>query len=220
MVQPTPTATDKAIKRDGRIVIALMSLFCKLDFPQSIDIRDDRPTLACANHRSLLDVFCAAAFCTSADVSCRFLVSAKYFENKITGRWLRRIGCIPLSAENKEEAFAEAKASLERGELIGIMPEGRLMTAKYRNPQVGPARPGASELARAANAYMRPIVFHNAETVWPKGRPPRLRLRRPTVTLILSDEHFEPTDDPQADVDQVMAALAAMLDDLDALDAT
>lgn len=197
-----------------------MSIFCKLDLPESIDIRADRPTLACANHRSLLDVFCAAAFCTAADVSCRFLVNARYFENKIMGGWLRRIGCIPLSSKNKEEAFAEAIASLERGELIGIMPEGRLVPPDERTPQVGPARPGAAELAAAANAYMRPIVFHNTERVWRKGRPPRLRFRRPTVTLILGEEHFEPSDDLQSDVNQVMAALSQMLDDLDAREAT
>lgn len=213
---PTPTATQKAIQRDGRIAMRVMRLFCKPDLPNSIRLHDGRPVLACGNHQSLLDVFLAAAFCNTTGVSCRFLVQARYFDNPILGRWLRRIGCIPLNSKTKVSAFAEARAALERGELVGIMPEGRLTPPDERRPQVGPGRPGASELARSVNAWMRPICFHNTGTVWPRDKWPRPRLRRPTVTMRLSDTHFEPTDDPQGDVDQVMAALTEMLADLDA----
>ena len=210
-----PTATQKAIQRDGRIAIWVMRLFCKLDLPDGIRLHDGRPVLACGNHQSLLDVFCAAAFCASTGVSCRFLVQARYFKNPILGRWLRRIGCIPLNSKTKRSAFVEARAALERGELVGIMPEGRLTPPSERTPQVGPARPGAAELAGSVNAWMRPICFHNTGTVWPRDKWPRPRLRRPTVTLRLGDAHFESTDDAQADIDQVMAALTDMLTELD-----
>ena len=220
MVQPTPTATEASIQRDGRLVLRMLRLFCKVDLPTHLEFDADRPTLACGNHRSLLDVFMSAAFCASAGLSCRFLVNAKYFSNPLAGRWLRRIGCIPLNAETKDEAFADAKASLARGELIGIMPEGRLVPAKDRvDHQVGRARPGAAELAYEANAWLRPICFHNTGRVWPRGKWPIPRLwNRPTVTMVLADEVFEPTGDPQADMDQVMAHLSKMMDELDAVD--
>ncbi len=220
MAQPTPTATIKNIQRDGRLVIRLSKLFCKLDLPEHLEFNADRPTLACGNHRSLFDVFLSAAFCASADVGCRFLVNAKYFSNPVAGRWLRRIGCIPLNAETKEEAFREAIRSLDRHELIGIMPEGRLVPAKDRvDHQVGRARPGAAELANEAGALLRPIVFHNSGRVWPRGKWPIPRLwKRPTVTMKLGDVEFEPTNDPQADMDKVMAELSRMLDELDAVD--
>lgn len=220
MVQPTPTATAASIQRDGRLVIRMLKLFCKVNLPEHLEFDADRPTLACGNHRSLLDVFMSAAFCAAAGVSCRFLVNAKYFSSPLAGRWLRRIGCIPLNAETKEEAFRDATASLARGELIGIMPEGRLVPAKDRvDHQVGRARPGASELASEAGALLRPICFHNTARVWPRDKWPIPRLwKRPTVTMVLSDEVFEPTDDPQADMDKVMAHLSKMMDDLDAVD--
>ena len=220
MAQPTPTATIKSIQRDGRLVIRLSKLFCKLDLPKHLEFDPDRPTLACGNHRSLFDVFMSAAFCASANVGCRFLVNAKYFSNPIAGRWLRRIGCIPLNADTKEEAFREATESLHRMELIGIMPEGRLVPAKDRvDHQVGRARPGAAELANEAGALLRPIVFHNTGRVWPRGKWPIPRLwKRPTVTMVLSDTVFEPSDDPQADMDKVMAELSKMMDELDAVD--
>lgn len=217
MTRPTPTATQADIQRDGRLVLRLAKLFCTLDLPgEGLEIAQDRPTLVCGNHRSLFDVFCAAAFCATTNLGCRFLVQATFFDNAITGRWLRRIGCIPLNTETKEAAFAEARASLESGQLIGIMPEGRLVPAHERLPQVGPARPGASELATLAGAYLRPIAFHNTEKVWPRGKWPRFRWRRPHVTMQLSDVHIVPTNDPQADMDKVMGVLTEMLDRLDA----
>ena len=221
MTRPTHTATRADIQRDGRLVLRIAKLFCKLELPgEGIEIAQDRPTLVCGNHRSLFDVFCAAAFCATTGLSCRFLVQATFFDNAITGRWLRRIGCIPLNSKTKDAAFADAMASMENGELIGIMPEGRLVPAHERLPQVGPARPGASELATAAGAYLRPIAFHNTEKVWPRGKWPRFHRKRPRVTMLLSDEHVVPTNDPQADMDRVMALLTEMLDGLDASDPT
>ena len=148
-----------------------------------------RPTLVAGNHQSLLDVFMAAAFCYQTNLSCRFLVQARYFENKLAGRWLRRIGCIPLSAENKDEAFAEILAALERGEIIGIMPEGRLTKPEKRQPQVGPFRVGVAEIARESGASVRPITFHRSGLAWPRDKWPKIRFRnRPIVTMRLQDE--------------------------------
>lgn len=221
MRPPTPTKTAAAIQRDGRISIRLMRLFARLELPDQVPVHDDgRPTLAAANHRSLLDVFCAAALCASANVSCRFLVQARYFDQPLIGRWLRRIGCIPLNNKTKQAAFDTAIESLRAGELVGIMPEGRLVPSEERD-QVGRARPGVGELVAQTNAWIRPVVFHNTEVVWPRDGWPRPRLRRPTVTLELGppiDVAALAAENPQAAADEIMAALAEELDRLDAID--
>jgi 1-acyl-sn-glycerol-3-phosphate acyltransferase len=185
-MQPKPTATDKQIKRDGRLLLQLMKAIAKVRMPSGIDVDPDRSTIAAGNHQSLLDVFLAAGFCHANNVSCRFLVNARYFSNPLAGRWLRRIGCIPLDKRTKDEAFAEAARSLERFELIGIMPEGRLTKPEERNPQVGPFRAGVAELARETDSIVRPITFHQSGLAWPRGKWPKLRLRnRPVVTMRL-----------------------------------
>ena len=216
MVKPAPTASAREIQRDGRRAIRFMRIFCRLDLPSEIRVHPHRPTIACGNHQSLLDVFCAAAFTASTGVSCRFLVNARYFSNGLIGRWLIRIGCIPLDRHTKDNAFTEALQSLANRELIGIMPEGRLTPPDERSPQVGQLRPGAAELAREAGAVLRPIAFHNTGIVWPRNRWPRLRLRRPTVTLRLSEEWIEPSDDPEHDMDRIAKILTDMLHELDA----
>lgn len=182
-----------------------------------IDVDPDRPTIVAGNHQSLLDVFMSAAFCHQADVSCRLLVQSRYFENKLANRWLRRIGCIPLSGENKDEAFAEIRAALDRRELVGIMPEGRLTKPAERDPQVGPFRPGVAELARETGAVVRPITFHRSGLAWPRGKWPKLRLRnRPIVTMRLGEPvELDGPDDP-ANAKLIEDAMTELLTELDA----
>jgi len=194
-----------------------MKLVADIRMPDSIETDPDRPSIAAGNHQSLLDVFCAAAFCHIVGVSCRFLVNARYFEQKLAGRWLRRIGCIPLNSETKEQAFKEAMASLENHELIGIMPEGRLTKPEERTPQVGPFFPGVAELARLSGAVVRPITFHQTGLAWPRAKWPKLRLRnRPIVTMRLGDpiDLHGSTDAENAKL--IEDSVSAMLDVLDA----
>lgn len=187
-MQPTPIATQKQIQKDGKLLTFLMKAVAIVRIPDHIEVDPDRPTLVAGNHQSLLDVFLSAALCYQANVGCRLLVQARYFENRLAGRWLRRIGCIPLSGDTKDEAFAEVRAALERRELVGIMPEGRLTKPEERDPQVGPFRTGVAELARETGAVVRPITFHRSGLAWPRGKWPKIRFRnRPIVTMVLGD---------------------------------
>lgn len=214
---PTPTAAARRIQRDGRLLTWLMKPVAIVRLQDHIDIDPDRPTLVAGNHQSLLDVFLSAAFCYRADVSCRLLVQSRYFENPLAGRWLRRVGCIALSPENKDEAFAEVRAALERGELVGIMPEGRLTRPEERTPQVGPFRPGVAELARETGAIVRPISFHRSGLAWPRGKWPKLRLRnRPIVTMRLGDPVDLSGRDDLENTALIEKAMTSLLDELDA----
>ncbi len=203
------------MQADGHLALRVFAPFARFHLPSVVEVRADRPTILAANHRSLLDVFCAAATCARAGVSCRFLVQARYFDNKLIGRWLRRIGCIPLSRETREAAFAEALDSLSRHEVIAIMPEGRLVPPEDRIGQTGVARTGLSELALQANAVVCPIAFHNTDLVWPRGKWPRLARRRPTVTLELGAPIELTSQDHQHNVDVVMSQLNKILNRLD-----
>jgi len=213
---PTPTAAAAKIQRDGRLITWMMKSVAVVRIQDHIDVDPSRPTLVAGNHQSLLDVFMSAAFCYQANVSCRLLVQSRYFENRIAGRWLRRIGCIPLSAENKDEAFAEVQAALARGELVGIMPEGRLTKPEERSPQVGQFRPGVAELARLSGAVVRPITFHRSGLAWPRAKWPKVRVRnRPIVTMRFGEPVELTGADDHQNAKLIEDALTAMLTDLD-----
>ena len=216
-MQPTPIAAEKKIQKDGKLVTRLMKAIAVVDIVDYIEVDPDRPTIAAGNHQSLLDVFMSVAFCYQANVSCRLVVQARYFESRLGGRWLRRIGCIPLSTENKEEAFAEVRAALQRRELVGIMPEGRLTKPEDRTPQVGPFRPGIAELARETGALVRPITFHRTGLAWPRAGWPKVRFRnRPIVTMRLGDPVDLHGADDQENAELIKHAMTEILHQLDA----
>lgn len=216
MARPTPTAFERQQQKDGRLARALFGRITAIELPESLEFSGDRPTILAGNHQSLLDVFMAAAACHNCDASARFLVQASYFDKFGIGHWLKRIGCIPLNSKTKEAAFIEALAALERREVVGIMPEGRLVPPDERTPQTGPGRPGVVELARDSGAEVRPIAFHNTGMVWPRGKWPRRVRPKPKVTLKVGEPIELIHDDDQANADLIMAAVSAMLDDLDA----
>ena len=216
-MQPSRIATQTEIQKDGKLLTFLMKAVAVIRIQNHIEVDPDRPTIAAGNHQSLLDVFMAAAFCYQANVGCRLLVQARYFDNKLAGRWLRRIGCIPLSSDNKDEAFAEVRAALERRELVGIMPEGRLTKPERRNPQVGPFRVGVAQLARETGAVVRPITFHRSGLAWPPGKWPKIRFRnRPIVTMILGDPIELHGVDDLENTKLIEIAMTELLTDLDA----
>lgn len=212
---PTPTATETTIRRHGAWATRMIRMVADLELPGEIVLPDDRPLIVAGNHRSLLDVFCAAATCAAVEGSCRFLVQARYFDTPVLGRWLKSIGCIPLNSATKEAAFVEARAALERGELVGIMPEGRLVPPDQRTPQTGELRTGVSELARATNAIVRPISFHHTDVIWPKDRWPRIVRPKPSITIRLGEDLDLTTDDHVANAAQVQTALTDLLTGLD-----
>lgn len=215
-MQPTPTAAARELQKDGRLIVQMMKAVAIVRLPDHIEVDPDRPTIAAGNHQSLLDVFLSTAFCHSANTSCRLMVQARYFEPRIAGRWLRRLGCIPLNSETKDEAFAEALASLKNHELVGIMPEGRLTKPSERTPQVGTFRAGVAELARESNAIVRPIAFHRTGRAWPRGKWPKLRMRnRPVVTMVLGDPVDLHGSDDLENAKLIEDAMTQLLTDLD-----
>lgn len=195
----------------GAISRVLFAPFMKLDLPARGSLPTARPLLLAGNHRSLLDLFVAAMACFSLQTQCRFMVQARYFELPGVGSILRAVGCIPLNAVTKASAFAEAVGTLEAGELVAIMPEGRLVPPDDRVLEVGIGRPGVSELASAVGATVLPVAFFNTDAVWPRAGLPRPRLQRPRVGLRFGEPIQLPSDDHEANTRLIMSRISELL---------
>ena len=83
--------------------------------------------LAC-NHVSFVDALVIAAVCRRP---IRFLMDHRIFGLPILSFVFRTGGAIPIASAKEnpallEEAYAQVAAALERGELVGIFPEGRI----------------------------------------------------------------------------------------------
>ena len=118
-------------------------LVARMDLQKPLHIPDDRPILFAGNHRSFFDFVMTMAIFSREGISCRILVRASLFNNPFMGWFLHRWGAIPLSSRVREQAEDTAAAALAAGQMVAIMPEGKLMLASDRNgrkvgePQAG-----------------------------------------------------------------------------------
>ncbi len=203
-----PTAYHRDFVRTGRWCTRLASSVAKLDLPDTLRVPTRRPILFAGNHRSFFDVIATLAIFAKFDVSSRLLIRADMVDNRIPGTLLRNIGSIATSSAKRQSAEDQAVEALAAGQTVSIMPEGRLVPEKERRELgVGPARPGLSRIARRSGASVVPVAFVGTDVVWPRGRPPKLHLSRPTVTIRLGEPVEMTGDDHQANTDEFMAHL-------------
>ncbi|MGH1491665.1 MAG: lysophospholipid acyltransferase family protein [Acidimicrobiales bacterium] len=212
-----PTEHHQAFIRTGRWCTRVAGSLAKLDLPETLRVPTQRPILFAGNHRSFFDVLATLAIFSKFDVSSRILIRADLVDNRIPGTLLRSIGSISTSAAKRQSAEDEAVAALTAGHTVSMMPEGRLVPVREREEfGVGPARPGLSRIARRSGASVVPVAFIGTDKVWPRGKPPRPHLKRPTVTLRLGEPMEMVGDDDQANTDEFMAHLGEFVRKLEA----
>lgn len=197
--------------RAGKAFTQLAKIGSDLDLPEKLTLPTNRPVLFAGNHRSLFDLLPSMAMFAKFGLSCRILIRADLMDAGAGAAFFKGLGCIPASRELRAESEETAIEALNAGELVCLMPEGRLVKPEERVNGVGPARPGVSRIACAANAVVVPVAFAGAEKVWPRGSKPKLQWPRPKVTLRLGKPIVFETEDHQANADVVMKSLADLL---------
>lgn len=207
-----PIENARAFRRGAALLTNVGKAGALYDVPETLTLDYDRPVLLAGNHRSLFDLVAALATFRAVDETCRIMVRADLVNSKGPGgRFLRNIGCIPTSRNHREEAEAAAIEALLHRELVCMMPEGRLVRPTERVNGVGPGRPGVSRIARAANALVMPVGISGSVNVWPRGKKPRPRIKRPTVTVRVGTPIDLQSDDHDANTVLVMAAISSLL---------
>lgn len=211
-----PTDQHHQFVATGRWCTRLAAPLAKLDLPPTLTVPTARPILFAGNHRSFFDVIATLAIFARFDVSSRILIRADLVDSGLSGTMLRRLGSISTSSAKRQNAEDEAVEALTAGHTVSMMPEGRLVPPAERGVLgVGPARPGLSRIARRAGASVVPVAFIGTDRVWPRGRPPRLHARRPTVTVRLGEPMEMVGTDDQANTDEFMAHLGALVRSLE-----
>lgn len=186
-------------------------LGAKVHLPDVLSIPQNRPVLMAGNHRSLLDLAIAMAIFAKFGLSSRIMVREDLVNHALGGKYLRSIGCIATSKERRDESEGEAIAALRAGNIVAIMPEGRLVKPEDWVGGVGPGRQGVSRIATAVDAVVLPVGFSNTEKVWPRSRPPKLQFPRPDVHLRVGPAIELESTDHQVNADKVMAAISALI---------
>lgn len=135
----------------------------------------------------------------------RYLGKRELFEVFFLGWLLWQVGVFPLERESPDRrALSRALAFLERGEVVGIFPEGH----RSRTGGLLRARPGVAFLARRSGATVIPVAFSGS----PRARLGRFWRRDVTIRF---GAPFRASDlarsDEQALADDIMRRVAGLL---------
>ncbi|MEX2324589.1 MAG: lysophospholipid acyltransferase family protein [Nitriliruptoraceae bacterium] len=147
------------------------------------------PGVIASNHIGYLDFAFVMLAPPRPRRPVRFLARSEFFERTILGFLLRRLGQIPVDVHGDPMAAAQnARRALERGELIGMHPEGTISPSFV----VRRAKSGAVRLAEGAGAPLIPAGIWGSQRIMTKWRKVKLPPRGITV-IVRYGEPFTPT---------------------------
>lgn len=142
--------------RFSRAVIHFIaSIVFRLSWEGLENIPADGGYVVVSNHHSLIDpAFLAIRFRRQLF----FMAKAELFRNKLLGWWLSKCGAFPVNrGEGDKGSLEHAVEIVQRGDLLGIFPEGT------RSRTGVPSRPksGAAYIAAAAKCGILPcaVIF-------------------------------------------------------------
>ncbi len=133
------------------------------------------------NHLSHVDPFTFAHFLWDNGRAPRYLAKESVFRIPVLGRVVAACGQIPVYRETRDagQAYRDAVAAVQKGECVGIYPEGTITRDPDLWPMVG--KTGAARVALATGCDVIPIAqWGPQDLLAPYGKRVHL-LPRPTV---------------------------------------
>lgn len=141
------------------------------------------PFIVAGNHSSLLDWVFVARF---VDRPIRFVLTREFYDQAVVTPLYRRLGVIPIRDGGIElSAVRQLLATLARGEIVGVFPEGRITP----DGALLPAQPGVIAIAARAGVPIVPVGVHGAFEAFPRTA----RLPRPHAVRVA---YGDPLDVP------------------------
>jgi 1-acyl-sn-glycerol-3-phosphate acyltransferase len=192
----------------------------KQDWTGGEKIPADGGAIIALNHVSHVDPLTAAHLVWDYGRESRYLAKAGLFKNAQFGRFLRAAGQIPVDRGAGADAFKEAVAAVNAGEIVVVYVEGSIT----KDPDGWPMVPksGAARIALETGAPVIPVGQWGAQALLPAySRRPRLRGRK-TITMRVGDP--VPLEDlreqqPTAAVvrqatDRIMASIVGLVEEI------
>ena len=155
----------------------LLSWLYRVEVRGGDHIPETGAAVAAANHESILDGFFLAL---ATRRQLRFMAKIELYRIPLVEQVLEGVGAFPVDRRQDEgRAVTRGVELLERGEAIGIFPQGTCLPYRDR-----PFKRGAARLALAAGAPLVPVALINTEKAL---RPHSIRLGLPRVTIVVGE---------------------------------
>ncbi len=190
-----------------RILLALLDALFRVLFSWELAGEEQLPAegaaVVAANHPSYLD---PVLLSVASARPIRFMAWEALFSVPIVGSVIRSFGAFPVDTRSGRgrEAFAQAKALIEGGEIVGLFPEGKRSRAGWMEQSL---RDGAARLALETGVPLIPVTIAGAFRVWPYHQ----RLPTPGRIKIRFHEPIDPRPLGSLPEEQAIEALLAEL---------
>ncbi len=136
----------------------------------------DGPVILAANHRSYLDPAVLTGVAFRRGRKPRYLGKKEVFDAPVAGQLMRALGQIRVERGTGDTTPLKlAIEALDRGETIGIFPQGTIPRGEaFFEPKMR-GRTGVARLALATDAPVVPVALWDTEKIWPRSsRLPRI----------------------------------------------
>lgn len=144
--------------RFGRFLVRFVRPFMKLLFPCTVigaeNIPEEKGTLLCCNHVSLMD---PVYLLTCQRRHVYFMAKEELMRRRFT-KWLlgKQLGVFSVARGKADTgALVHAEELLESGKMVGIFPEG----TRSKTGSLGRIKSGAAVILSATNATLLPVCI-------------------------------------------------------------
>src|SRR4029079_1061792 len=149
----------------------------KIEVTGSERIPASGPAVVAGNHESQVDPF-IMGIATPRVV--HYMAKAELWDNGVVGTFMNGFGAFPVKRGSGDtNALEYALAMLDRGELVGMFPQGTSLPHRRR-----PWRSGAARLAKQKGAPLIPVCTLHTENI---ARPRRFKMGLPKVWIHVAE---------------------------------
>ncbi|HET9500054.1 MAG TPA: lysophospholipid acyltransferase family protein [Marmoricola sp.] len=166
--------------------------------------------LLAVNHLSFVDYVMAGYPGAERGRLTRFMAKREVFDHPVGGPVMRSFKHIAIDRSAGQGGMDEARRYLDRGELVGIFPEGTIS----RSLLLQPLKTGAVRIAADAGVPLIPIVLWGTQRFLTKGQRPDFG-RHKTVEIDVGEPLLPtPADNPNEQTRVLQGRMEQMLDRL------
>ena len=193
---------------DG-IIGCLLHVLCWVGGAQLEKVPAEGPLILVTNHVNFLEIPVLHIHLRPRPVTG--LAKVESWDKPIFRFLFNLWGAIPIRrGETDRAALRKCLATLERGDILAVAPEG----TRSSHGRLQQGHPGAVMLALQSGAPLLPLVFYGGETFWQNLK----RLRRTSFHIVVGDPFRVHVGDQKVRrelrrqiADEVMYQLAALL---------
>lgn len=165
-----------------------------------------------SNHVSYLDFTICGFAAQPSGRLVRFMAKDAVFTNRFAGPLMRGMHHIPVDRRAGAQAFADAVAVLQAGEVVGVFPEATIS----QSFMLKSFKLGAARMAAQASVPLIPMVTWGGQRILTKGKRYSLRRRRTIMITVGSPMHAEPGEKAGTLTLRLHARMAELLADAQA----